>query len=202
MSSLPNIQRAAAFRSVQFVTRNREQVHCEAALHQSEFLRGLYGIGMKRDACLSSNLADFFDGFHDVPEFIIRQHYGDKHRLGTNRSPHVLGFTMPSLLTGKIVTSTPRRVRALQGSEPRCVLHGRRDHMFLAPTGSCAFSIGNDAKDGVIVRLRAAAGKHDFRGTRSQRLYGHARLLDGSAHAAAKPMIELALPYFTRNTAA
>ena len=126
-----------------------------------------------------------------VPNLVICEHDRDQHGLGTNRPPNILRIHKAVAIhrQNRQVDTALRQGPA--GIEDSDVLNRGSNHVLGVAGSRC-----HSAENRVVVRLRAAAGKHDFRSARAQRgRHRRTRLLHRSARVLAEAWIELALPY-------
>ncbi len=175
-SIFADVQRAHAFWPVELVCGDREEIDFEFADVDANFARGLHRIAMKINIRFESDAPDFGDGL-DGAELVIRVHHGDENGFGAKRAAHILGID--NAVTGD---REPGDFDALlfesfDGVEDGVVLDGRADDVLFF-----AAHRGDEAENGEIVRLRAAAGKYNFGWLcANERGDGLARGFDGTA---------------------
>ncbi|OPZ85335.1 MAG: hypothetical protein BWY76_01458 [bacterium ADurb.Bin429] len=68
------VQRADAFRTVEFVRGDGEQIHRQVARARRQFARGLDGVGVEDDTARAAQPPDLRDGL-DSADLIIRHHH-------------------------------------------------------------------------------------------------------------------------------
>jgi len=152
-------ERADSFRGMEFVPGERKEIELERLDVDWDFTDRLHGVRVEIDVGFGGNASDFRERL-DGAEFVIRMHDGDKHGAGANRLAKFVEVDQAVARDGKVRYSDALFFESLTGVKDGFVFDGRGNDMLRrGGRGS------HDAENGVVVRLSAATGKHNFLGT-------------------------------------
>jgi hypothetical protein len=153
-----NPERAHAFRSVELVRGEREQIDAERLDVDWDLSGRLDGVGVEHRAPSLDERGDLADGLHGA-YLVVGVHDRDEGRVVRERRPYGLQ-AHDAALVDRHDRDPPRLLaEGLDGVQHGLVLDGRRDEMAAA---SDAERLG-DAPNGQVVTFGAAAREDDLR---------------------------------------
>ena len=86
---MSDVERTNTFRRIEFVASNREQIDAEFVDLCRDLSDRLRCVGVKTDAMLTRNRADFLDRL-DGADLVVRVHDADQDRLRRDGAAHIL----------------------------------------------------------------------------------------------------------------
>src|ERR1700688_1563992 len=89
MSSAADVKRSYALRRVHLMAGDGERVATDLLYIDCNFACSLYRVGVKNNLGLRGDLAKLLNRLQHSG-FVIRHHYGNQFRVGTQRAAHVV----------------------------------------------------------------------------------------------------------------
>ncbi len=147
LHAVANIHSSDALRRIQLVTANRIEIDAESLEIHRDLAGGLHAIDVKSHTGLSRDRRDLFYRL-DRPQFVISVHHGNENGVRTQCRAYVIGIDNPIRSHADI-----RRIELPTNIQHRGMLNRRSYNMS---------ALASDTEDREIIRLRAAAGKHNL----------------------------------------